>query len=397
MTRSTVIVAAMLLLALPPFHPASAQAAQRGAACDTTTVDDHDGDGVEDAVVGDPFAGPGAAYLLSAGKAVALPAPELAEGDGYGWTVRLASLNGDGCADVLVGAPYADVDGVRDAGAVYVLYGGATDPPSRLVATSPQPDAHFGWSLAAKGDLVAIGAPYEDEASAKDQGAVYTGKVDALRRLSQEPPEVPGNGETGDQYGWALTFAKDNSLVIGVPYENNDGAGRQVDEGQADTGSVSVIHDVLAERITATKWEAPDLPPGARFGYALAYSDEAGLAVSAPEEGVIRFYGADLKQTSQLRQPRAVSLAASPDGRLAIGVPGTGEVRVVGPGKNDRTLSPAEPEGRMGAAVSFSGNRLVVGLPDRGPYGAVAVLGRNSDVRETIQPDTGADFGAALG
>ncbi|WP_425568113.1 hypothetical protein [Nonomuraea rubra] len=29
----------------------------------------------------------------------------------------------------------------------------------------PQRFAHFGWSMAARGDLVAIGAPYEDEPS----------------------------------------------------------------------------------------------------------------------------------------------------------------------------------------------------------------------------------------
>ncbi|GAA4091865.1 FG-GAP repeat protein [Nonomuraea soli] len=358
-------------------------------ACTTPVETDH-------TAIGDPFAGPGAVHLLSGNKLVALPSPELAAGDGYGWSAEVADLDGDRCADVLVGAPYADVNGARDAGAVYVLYGGGTRPPRKLIAPSPQQDAHFGWSVSAGDGLIAIGAPYEDEADTQDQGAIYTGTADNLRRLSQEMADVPGNGEAGDQYGWALQFTRGRSLAVGVPYENNDGAGKQVGEGLLDTGSITLINDVTAAKITATKWEPEELEAGSRFGYALAYSDSVGLAVSAPVEGTVRFFDAALKQTSTLRQQSAGALAASPDGRLAIGIASTGSVRIVGPGRSDRTLDVTDSDGRLGAAVAFSGNRLVVGAPDRGPYGAIAVYGRNADEEETFRPGKGAEFGATL-
>jgi hypothetical protein len=377
------------LLALLMASASLTVAGPQAAECTMPVETDH-------TAIGDPFSGPGTVHVLSGNKLEQLQSPPLDGGEAYGWSTEVADLNNDRCADVLIGAPYADVNGARDAGAVYIVYGGTTDLPKKLIATTPQQDAHFGWSISAKGSLVAIGAPYENEAGAQDQGAIYTGTVDNLRRLSQERPDVPGNGEAGDQYGWALAFTRGNSLAVGVPYENNDGAGKQVGEGLLDTGSITLINDVTAATITATKWEPPELKAGARFGYALAYSDSVGLAVSAPVEGTVRFFDAALKQTSTLRQPSAVSLAASPDGRLAIGIASTGSVRIVGPGKADRALEKSDPQGRLGAAVTFSGNRLVVGVPDRAPYGAVAVFGRNAEQEETFQPVNGAEFGGAL-
>ncbi|WP_084957070.1 FG-GAP-like repeat-containing protein [Thermoactinospora rubra] len=375
---------------------AAVQPAASAADCPRAVAGDFDGDGAEDLAIGDPLAGPGAVHLLSGDKIVPLGAPALGEADGYGWAVRLADVNGDRCADLLVGAPYADVDGVIDAGAVYVLHGGAGAEPRRLVAPQPQQEAHFGWSIAAKGTLIAIGAPYEDEANAPDQGAVYVGDgVDRLRRYSQETTGIPGNGEQGDQFGWALAFGPGNKLVVGVPYENDDGGGRQIDQGKLDSGSMTVLEDVTAAQVTATKWEPQGLNQGDRFGYAVAYSDRAGLAVSAPRAGFVQLFDQQLKASRRIEETSAVSLAASSDGRLAIGLAGTGTVRVVGPDE-DRTLEPAAPEARQGAAVAFAGNRLVVGAPDRGPYGAISVLGRNADRLEPLQPARGADFGSSL-
>ncbi|WP_345390362.1 integrin alpha [Nonomuraea salmonea] len=93
---------------------------------------DFDGDGVDDVVVGDPFGDEqkGAVHVLSAGKVVPVAVPGPAKGDGFGWSVRLAQVNGDACADLVVGAPYADVDGVEDAGAAYVIFGGQAAPRS---------------------------------------------------------------------------------------------------------------------------------------------------------------------------------------------------------------------------------------------------------------------------
>ncbi|WP_043628677.1 FG-GAP repeat protein [Nonomuraea candida] len=367
---------------------------------------DFDGDGVDDVAVGDPFADDqkGAVHVLSAGKVVPVAVPGPAGGDGFGWSVRLARVDGDACADLVIGAPYADVDGIEDAGAAYVVHGGGTTPPQRLTAPRPQPFAHFGWSLAARGDLVAIGAPHEDEGRLPDTGAVYVRKgTGELRRISQESVDVRGNGEVGDQFGWSLAFGPRNGLVVGVPYENDDGAGRQVEAGRIDSGSVVFIDDALAARITSVKLDSPTAASGDRYGYAIAYAEGSGYAIGAPGPGYVQLLDLARKQVRQVRQVAQAggeafgfSMAASADGRLAIGAPYGDAVRIVSwkDASEDRRLT-AE-EGLFGWSVAFSGNKLYVGQPDARPYGRVSVAPRNSDTLQPLQPSKGADFGVSI-
>ncbi|MFD0657910.1 FG-GAP repeat protein [Thermocatellispora tengchongensis] len=403
---------------------------------------DFDGDGADDFVTGDPFAdvdglpGAGAVHLVSGRALTPVGAPDPAAGDAFGWSVALAQLDGDGCADLLVGAPYADVDGRTDAGAVYVLYGGA-ERNVRIVAPEPQQDAHFGWSLAASpddGGVVAIGAPYEEDDQVRDAGAVYLFRgndTSTLTRISQESEGVTGNSETGDMFGWSLALgrlagaADGVDLAVGSPYENNDGTGRQNVEGMLDTGGLNVVHDpTRAEggRYTGGKWELKDLvdtsvageAPGDRFGYALAYA-AGSLAVSAPladvrgvkDAGLVHVLRSDgfraLAKGTTLYQDAegvegdaaatdafgfslAMGAGETPDDvRLAVGIPfdapeQKGAVQLIplaNPGE-DRLLTSASatPNEHFGWSVAFSGNRLLAGIPDAPKGGAVGVLGR---------------------
>ncbi|AQZ68668.1 integrin-like protein [[Actinomadura] parvosata subsp. kistnae] len=366
---------------------------------------DFDGDGVDDVAVGDPFADgqKGAVHVLSGGKVVPVPVSGPARGDGLGWSVRLAQVNGDGCADLVIGAPYTDVDGVEDAGAAYVVYGGGgATAPQRLVASQPQRFAHFGWSLAARGDLLAISAPYEDEGPLPDVGAVYVRKGEGEpRRISQETVDVRGNSEVGDQFGWSMAFGPKNELVVGVPYENDDGAGRQVEAGKIDSGSVVFIDDALAPQITSFKLDSPTDRSGDRFGYAIAYAEGFGYALGTPGPGYVQLLDTARKPTRRVtqggKQAFGFSMAVSADGRLAIGAPYGGGVRVIS-WKNaaeDRELPTAD--GLFGWSVTFSGNKLYVGQPDAAPSGKVTVTARNDETPpQPLQPPAGIDFGTAL-
>ncbi|MFC5830555.1 hypothetical protein [Nonomuraea insulae] len=364
---------------------------------------DFDGDGVDDVAVGDPFADDqkGAVHVLSGGKVVPVSVPGLVRGDGFGWSVRLAQVNGDACADLVIGAPYADADGAEDSGAAYVVYGGGVAPPQRLDPPQPQRFAHFGWSLAARGDLVAIAAPYEDERQLLDVGAIYVRQgAGELRRISQETVDVRGNSEVGDQFGWSMAFGAKNGLVVGVPYENDDGTGRQVDSGKIDSGSVVFIDDVLAPKVTSLKLDSPTAASGDRYGYAVAYSEGSGYAVSSPGHGYVQLLDPAKKPTRRVtqagKQAFGFSMAASADGRLAIGAPYGGGVRVVSwkDAAEDRRL--AAQDGLLGWSVAFSGNKLYVGQPDARPFGKVAVAGRNAETLQPLQPSKGADFGISV-
>ncbi|NUP03477.1 MAG: hypothetical protein HOV96_01950 [Nonomuraea sp.] len=364
---------------------------------------DFDGDGVDDVAVGDPFGDgqKGSVHVLSGNKVTPVTVPGPVKGDGFGWSVRLAKVNADDCADLVIGAPYADVDGETDAGSAYVVYGGGAAPPQRLNAPQPQRFAHFGWSLAARGDLAVIGAPYEDDGQVQDAGAVYVRKgTGTLRRITQESVDVRGNSEVGDQFGWSLAMGQRNGLVVGVPYENDDGAGRQVEAGKIDSGSVVFIDDVLAPQLTTLKLDSPTKSSGDRYGYAVAYAEGFGYAISSPGPGSVQLLDPAKKQTRVVKQGGGqafgFSLAASADGRLAVGAPYGGGVQVISwrnPAE-DRRLATAD--GLFGWSVAFSGNKLFVGQPDARPYGKVAVAARNAEEPQTVQPPKGADFGGSL-
>ncbi|MFG1947837.1 FG-GAP repeat protein [Nonomuraea sp. NPDC048826] len=394
--RSMVLVLLVCAAGLGVPHAAA-------AAC--SGVSDFDGDGVDDVAAGDPFAEgqKGAVHVISGDKAIPVTVQGLAEGDAFGWSVRLAKVNADECADLIVGAPYTDVDGSADAGAAYVIYGGGAAKPERLVAEQPQRGARLGWSVAARGDLVVIGAPYEDDGDLADAGAIYVRKGDrgGLRRVTQSTEEVRGNSEVGDQFGYSLAMGPGNGVVVGVPYENDDGLGQQVDSGKVDSGSVVVVQDVLAEKIVSTKLDSPTAKSGDKYGYAVAWVDGAGPAVGVPGVGYVQLYDAKLAPTVRVRQEGkeafGFSLAASADGRLAIGAPYGGGVRVVTAkdGKDDRRMPPAA--GLFGYSLVFGGNKLFVGQPDAVPYGKVMVAARNSDGLRPVQPPKGADFGVSLG
>ncbi|WP_188192675.1 FG-GAP repeat protein [Nonomuraea sp. SYSU D8015] len=395
-TRET-LVALLLAIGMSAVPGATAAAAACAGAAD------FDGDGVDDVAVGDPFADDqkGAVHVLSGGKVVPVAVPGLVKGDAFGWSARLAKVDGDACADLVVGAPYADVDGTEDAGAAYVVYGGGAKPPQRLTAPQPQRFAHFGWSLATLNDLVAIGAPYEDENKLLDVGAIYVRKgTGELRRISQETVEVRGNSEVGDQFGWSMAFGAEKTLLVGVPYENDDGAGRQIEAGKIDSGSVVFIDDPFAPQITSLKLDSPTNASGDRYGYAVTYSAGSGYAVSAPGPGYVQLLNPGRKPirtvTQGGKQAFGFSLAASADGRLAIGAPYGGGVRIVSwkGGGEERRLPGGD--GLFGWSVAFSGNKLFVGQPDAPPYGKVAVAGRNAESLEELQPSTGADFGVAV-
>ncbi|SEU28675.1 FG-GAP repeat protein [Nonomuraea wenchangensis] len=398
------VPAALLLIVGTTVTPVTAAWALTGrAAAACATPADFDGDGVDDVAVGDPFGDDdkGAVQVVSGGKVVPVPVPGLATGDGFGWSVRLANVDGDPCADLVVGAPYADVGGEQDAGAVYVVYGGGTRAPVRLTAARPQRFAHFGWSLAARGDLLAIGAPYEDDKQFTDAGAVYVRKGEGeLRRISQESVDVRGNSEVGDQFGWSMAWGPKNALLVGVPYENDDGAGRQVEAGKINSGSAVFLDDVFAAKLTSLKLDSPTARSGDRYGYAVAYSEGSGYAISSPGAGSVQLLDPAKKVIRTVKQGGkdgfGFALAASADGRLAVGAPYGGGVRVVSwrDAAEDRRLTDAE--GLFGWSVAFSGNKLFVGQPDARPAGQVAVAGRNAENLETVKPPKGAQFGVSV-
>jgi hypothetical protein len=216
-------------------------------------------DGIADIVLGDPLAdvyvpplmpNAGAVYVMFGGSALAsrtLSSADLvftgeAAGDQFGSSFALGDVNGDGLADLVVGAPlnsYFDAN----AGRVYVFYGasGMTSRAAGLadVKISGQPTHDsFGTSLVVadvNGDQIAdllIGAPHADYLNdGNGRAYLFLGgptlanavAVDAYEMFNGEPVQDDGLGS-------AVSLADCNGDGLADMFcaasRNSSGAGR---------------------------------------------------------------------------------------------------------------------------------------------------------------------------
>jgi disulfide bond formation protein DsbB len=219
-------------------------------------------------------------------------------------TALRADFNGDGAADLAIGAPGEN----SSSGVVHVLYGSGTglaatgsqlwsqDSPG--IAGGAEAGDIFGFALAVgdfNGDTradLAIGAPGENSFA----GVVHvlygsgTGLTATGSQLwSQDSPGIAGVAEAGDGFGLALAVGDFNGtapadLAIGAPDEN----------------SVGVVHvlygsgtGLAAAGSQLWSQDSPGIAGGAEagdaFGLALAVGDfngdtRADLAIGAPAE-----------------------------------------------------------------------------------------------------------------
>jgi hypothetical protein len=406
-------------------------------ACPNAGDFDFDGDGQDDAVVGDQFAGFGSArggrlFLLRGRAGAPLdPVIEAFESGAPGWVARPGHIDGDRCMDLVVANPFADSGDALGSGVAYVFWGGrgfgrVGAPRLELRAPTARSSAHFGWSVAVRDGLVAIGAPYEDADGKPDSGAAYLyelrdRKAGRPQRITQESRGVPGLSEAGDLFGWSVTLgrlggARDApDLAVGAPFEDRDGA------GQTDTGAVTVIFDVSTHPspYDGVRWDilqaTDEVPSGSgdRFGYSLRYGkdgDRGFLAVGAPtadpehvrDAGIVVLFeitdsgprfmrvvrqgltgtGEHLEQGDRFGSSVAFSgpyLLVGVPGEGSPGAPESGAVSVVplgnGPPGWMQTEDDPRPYDRFGASVSpYGDGRFLVGAPDRGVTGAVTVV-----------------------
>ncbi|KPK46784.1 MAG: hypothetical protein AMJ77_05170 [Dehalococcoidia bacterium SM23_28_2] len=148
-------------------------------------VGDVDGDGRGDIVVAsseDVGANEHQVHLFSGADGsllFTLDKPEPERMGGFGNSLAVADVNGDGKADIVVGADYEIVGGDLGVGAVYVFSGADGSLLFSLDNPNPQLVALFGHCLAvgevsgdARADIV-VGAPLEDVGDNTDQGRVY--------------------------------------------------------------------------------------------------------------------------------------------------------------------------------------------------------------------------------
>ena len=216
---------------------------------------DLNGDGYDDLAVGAPSADPSgrdragtvAVFLGSASgisPTVALTLEGDAAGDFFGWSVASAGdVNGDGYADLVVGAHLASPGGLAGIGTASVFHGSATGlsvTPARVVAGAAAND-NFGSSVASAGDVnldgyadLVVGALHSAPGGRSNAGtaSVFHGSTSGI------PPTAARVLEglaAIDKFGCSVASAGDvngdgfSDLIIGVLYadpggRNNAGA-----------------------------------------------------------------------------------------------------------------------------------------------------------------------------
>lgn len=233
-----------------------------------------------------------------------------------------------------VGAPNTDLEGARNAGAVYIFQkkGGEWQQLDQLTAQAPQPDARFGSTLAIDADVLVIGAPYEynpvagnasgaayvftrrgrawakaarlsaqdgvpfdlfgsaialhgrdlaigaraaDSLYGRDTGAVYVYQQDGRNWLLQT--RLGADARAFDHFGQAVAFAGEE-LLVGAPDTDLDQA--------ANAGMVFVYRRTGSSQpgwTEHTRITAAEPRPQARFGAALSVQDDL-IAVLATQE-----------------------------------------------------------------------------------------------------------------
>ncbi|HEX5615778.1 MAG TPA: FG-GAP repeat protein [Acidimicrobiia bacterium] len=349
----------------------------------------------------------------------------LQAGARFGATVAQGDLDGDGFAELVIGAPGA-YDG---AGAVYVLPGGPDGgldyfeaggllQGRGLISGGREPGDAFGAAIAigtrSNGEgWLAISAPGEDLGGIEDAGLVHV--VDGTLTggdvlISQRSLGLAS--EPHDRFGTTLASAG-TALVVGTPLEDvagsidagivsvlaaasgdlpGSGATRNLLPGSAGTPGISEAGDHFG---AALAWLDPTLvigAPGEDVGSAADAGAIVVVSLGAPAPAQHWWQGVGgLEGSAETGDGFGASLSAGADAFVVVGVPGedvgaaadSGAVQVirasasglVAAGNQFVTQASTGVEGdsetgdRFGHAVSTHGERVLVGAPfeDLGP------------------------------
>ncbi|HRE40236.1 MAG TPA: FG-GAP-like repeat-containing protein [Ignavibacteria bacterium] len=203
---------------------------------------DVNGDGFPDFLIGANLndsngINSGRAYLYFGGS-VLNNTPDViftgeATGDNFGFSLSSAGdVNGDGYADVIIGANLNDATFIN-AGRVYLYYGGpGMNNVADLVFSGFNADDEFGFSISSTGDYngdgfndIIIGSPMNDDAG-NNAGAAYVYYEGST--MNNEADRVIYSGTDDDRLGSAVSDAGDfngdgyGDFIVGIPRADNN-------------------------------------------------------------------------------------------------------------------------------------------------------------------------------
>ena len=194
-------------------------------------------------------------------------------GANFGTSVATAGdVNNDGVDDVIVGAPEYDNEEDNE-GAAFVYYGPVAGVSTTASWTDEpnQPNALFGTSVATAGDVngdgiadVIIGAPGYEKGEVKEGAAlVYHGSTDGLTTDNWHSE----SNQVNASLGWSVASAGDvngdgfDDVIVGAPWYSN---------GQTNEGAAFVYHGRKAGLETAANWRLESDQAISYFGWSVS-------------------------------------------------------------------------------------------------------------------------------
>ncbi|MHB8878903.1 MAG: FG-GAP repeat protein [Myxococcaceae bacterium] len=181
---------------------------------------------------------------------------------------------------VAIGAPDERVEGIGEAGAVYLFEREASGTAwrllSRIVASAPEQGHYFGSAVALGEDLLAIGAPGEDGGAGLNSGAIYLYERDAASGDWGQRARLVGSAVAAHQsFGQSLALDL-QTLAVGVLHGALDMSGAVY--VFVRDGSGSWREEQLLTASDAFEFNA--------YGVALALEGDA-LVVGAPSANLV--------------------------------------------------------------------------------------------------------------
>lgn len=244
------------------------------------------------------------------------------------------SLAADGNL-LAVGAKDAYVSGVSYVGAVYLfeLNGSNSTQVARITASDGTNYDHFGYDVEVSGNLIVSGAGHDDPTGKSNAGSAYIFRHESNGSITELAKLVHQDPQSNDYFGWQVAISG-NMVAVGAERDDVVVSG----SNKGDAGSVSLFkldgNGVPTRTMTLT---APSPYHSCYFGCAVAMSGDM-LAV-----------GEYHRNTSLSYSGRVYLYKINPNGTAQL----TSSIDSPNPSSS----------GYFGFSVDLSGDRLAIGAP----------------------------------
>jgi len=262
----------------------------------------------------------------TANQSAKLTASDAAASDEFGISV---SISGD---VAVIGAPF-HLEGGAATGTAYVYrFDGSTwIEQAKLTAYDGAGGDRFGFSVSISGDVVVVGAYYEDYGGTSSGSAyLFEKPPGGWAPMAQTAKLTASDAAADDVFAWSVSVSGDVA-VIGAPYD---------DDGGTSSGSVYLFEKPPGGWTTATedaKLSASDTAVGDAFGVSVCISGEVAV-IGAPNDNDGGTYSGS---AYLFEKPPGGWVTATEDAKL--------------------TASDAAADDVFGSSVSVSGGLAVIG------------------------------------